>query len=342
MTEPAYFHSAPIFGTLPSHPSVHASTVAALPSGDLLAAFYAGTVEKAKDITIFQSRYLSGEGYWTSPKIAIADAAYSLGNPVLFLGPDSLLWLYYLVMRGDKWYKCTLHAKTSRDLGRTWQHAQDFPASLGWTIRNNPILLDSGEILFPLCDESKGFSFFMTSGDHGQTWAIQGRVTSEPKNLQPAVIQQSNGDLLALIRTGGKGGRCWESHSSDRGKTWSPAKPGPFKNPNAALAMIRLASGHVAAVYNDSDQREHRTPLVISLSEDEGRTWPHTRILEDAPGKFTYRTDRKDNWDSVEFSYPALTQTPDRLIHIIYTHDHRRNIKHAVCNEAWLQGGHTQ
>lgn len=339
MTEAAIFHSAPIFDTLPTHPSVHASTVEALPGGDLLAAFYAGTVEKAKDITIFQTRYLSSEARWTPPEIAVADADFSLGNPVLFMAPDDVLWLYYLVMRGDKWYKCTLHAKTSRDLGRTWQHAQDFPASLGWTIRNNLILLDSSEILFPLCDESKGFSFFMASKDYGQTWEIRGRVTSDPKNLQPAVIQRSSGELLTLIRTGGKGGRCWESHSSDMGKTWTKAVPGPFKNPNAALAMIRLESGHVAAVYNDSDQRKYRTPLAISLSEDEGRTWPHTRILEDAPGEFTYRTDREDNWDSVEFSYPAMTQTWDGLIHITYTHDHRRNIKHAVCNEVWLKGG---
>ncbi len=337
MTPQPVFSSAPIFASLPSHPSVHAAALVALPENHLLVSFYGGTVEKANDITIFQAHYDSKNEKWSAPKIAIEDPNKPLGNPVLFLAPDGTLWLYYLVMRGDKWYKCTLHAKTSQDLGQTWTHAQDFPASRGWTIRNNLIILDNDEILFPLCDESKGLSFFMASNDCCQTWQIRGSITSHPKNLQPAVVQLANGDLWTLIRTGGKGGHCWESRSSDRGQSWTPAKPGPFKNPNSALAMIKLASGCLAAVYNDSDQRQYRTPLVISLSEDDGRTWPHTRILEDQVGEFTYRTDREDNWDSIEFSYPALVQTDDKMIHIVYTSDSRRTIQHAVCNEAWLR-----
>ncbi len=338
MNKTPIFHGEPIFHALKSHPSVHASTIEALPDGELIVSFYGGTVEKASDITIFTCRYLPDQKRWTEPDITIQDPDHSLGNPLLFLAPDGVLWLFYLVMRGDKWYKCTLHAKRSQDLGQTWQHALDFPASLGWTVRNNLIVLDSGEILFPLCDEAKGRSFFMASHDNCQTWQIRGAVESHPKNLQPAVIQRANGDLLTYIRTGGKGGMCWKATSSDQARSWTAAQPGPFKNPNSAMAMIKLNSGHLAAVYNDSDSHRFRTPLVISLSEDEGKTWPTQRTLEDQPGEFTYRTDREDNWDSVEFSYPALVQTADGLIHIVYTNDSRHNIKHVTLNEAWLKG----
>jgi predicted neuraminidase len=176
----------------------------------------------------------------------------------------------------------------------------------------------------------------MSSNDNCLTWKILGSVISNPKNLQPAVIQRTNGELLTYIRTGGKGGRCWQSTSPDNGRSWTAADPGPFKNPNSALAMIKLKNGHLVAVYNDSDSHRYRTPLVISLSEDEGRTWPIKRTLEDQAGEFTYRTDRIDNWNSIEFSYPAIVQTEDANIHILYTSDSRHTIKHVIVNEVWL------
>jgi predicted neuraminidase len=333
------FKAEPIFETLPSHPSVHAATITALPGDNLLVSFYAGTVEKAMDITIFQCRYDAESGTWSAPSVAVADENHSLGNPVLFPAPDGRLWLYYLVMHGEKWNTCTLHAHFSEDRGETWLGDVTFDDSLGWTTRTNPIVMDNDEILFPMCDEVKGYSFFLTSPDNGETWERHAPIKSNPHNLQPAVIQRENGDLLALIRTAGEGGRCWETVSRDHGRTWSNAKPGPFRNPNSALAMIKLTSGNIVAVYNNSDDRFYRTPLVISFSEDDGRTWPITRILEDQPGKFTYRTDRTDNWDSIEFSYPAITQTTDGMIHVVYTNDSRRNIKHAAVNEAWLKSG---
>ena len=337
MTNQPFFSSAPIFSTLPSHPSVHASTIEALPGGDLLVSFYAGTVEKAKDITIFLCRFDARTGTWSEPTIAVEDPEFSLGNPVLFLAPDQTLWLFYLKMQGQKWNTCTLHALKSSDYGKSWKQGYDFPDSIGWTIRTNLIVLENGDILFPLCDESKRYSFFMTSSDQCQTWQILGKVTSDPFNLQPAVIERSNHELLTLIRTGGKGGHCWQSTSKDYGRTWSPAIPGPFKNPNSALAMIKLASGNLVAVYNDSDRRIYRTPLVISLSEDGGQTWPYTRKLEDQMGEFTYSTDKTNNWLSIEFSYPAIVQSQDGLIHIVYTNDSRRNIKHAQVDEDWIK-----
>lgn len=337
MFDKPLFSSTPIFSKLSSHPSVHASTIEVLPNNDLLVSFYAGTVEKSKDITIFLCRYNAKEKTWTSPSIVVYDPEFSLGNPVLFLAPDQNLWLFYLVMHGQKWNTCTLHSLKSEDFGHTWEQGSDFKDSLGWTIRTNPIVMDNGEILFPLCDESKRYSFFMTSNDLCQSWQIQGNIISEPFNLQPAVIQSSTHELLALMRTGGKGGHCWKSTSNDFGRSWSPAVPGPFKNPNSALAMIKLASGNLIAVYNDSDQWIYRTPLVISLSEDEGETWPYTRILENQKGEFTYSTGKTDNWSSIEFSYPAIVQSQDDLIHIVYTNDSRRNIKHIQINEAWIK-----
>ena len=161
-------------------------------------------------------------------------------------------------------------------------------------------------------------------------------IVSTPKNEQPAVVQLADGSLLAYMRTGGTGGSCWASRSFDFGRTWTPAEPGPFKNPNSAMAMIRLASGNLVAVYNDSADHNYRTPLNAALSLDDGATWPFIRSLETRPGRFNYLGVSVDGQDNVEYSYPAIAQSRDGLIHIVYTND-RENIKHLACNETWLQ-----
>ena len=72
-------------------------------------------------------------------------------------------------------------------------------------------------------------------------------------------------------------------------------------------------------VYNHS--RTGRTPLNVALSED-GRHWAALAVLEDDPG---------------EYSYPAVIQTSDGLVHVTYTW-RRQRVKHVVVDPAKLAG----
>ncbi len=51
-------------------PSCHASTLAELPSGDLLAAWYAGSYEKASDIAVPMA--YPGRRHWPATHLALA------------------------------------------------------------------------------------------------------------------------------------------------------------------------------------------------------------------------------------------------------------------------------
>ena len=53
-----------------------------------------------------------------------------------------------------------------------------------------------------------------------------------------------------------------------------------------------------------------------------GVTWPRQRLLETEPG---------------EFSYPAIIQTADGRLHVVYTH-RRTTIQHAVMDVEWIIG----
>ena len=59
---------------------------------------------------------------------------------------------------------------------------------------------------------------------------------------------------------------------------------------------------------------------ALALSEDDGVTWPIRAHVETEPG---------------EFSYPALIQSRDGLLHLAYTY-RRTHIAHVACDEAWL------
>ena len=109
-----------------------------------------------------------------------------------------------------------------------------------------------------------------------------------------------------------------------RGNTQRTTLP----NNNSGIDMVRLRSGLLVLVLNWVEPRDddkwikgvrwgRRTPLNLAVSPDEGKTWLPGPVLEDGPG---------------EYSYPAIIQGSDGLIHVIYTH-RRTAMKHVVLEE---------
>jgi predicted neuraminidase len=85
-------------------------------------------------------------------------------------------------------------------------------------------------------------------------------------------------------------------------------------NPNSGIDAITLADGRHLLVYNHSSQNKVRTPLNVAISTD-GKNWIQILTLEDEPG--------------AQFSYPAVIQSSDGMVHITYTWK-RFRIKHVV------------
>jgi predicted neuraminidase len=71
-------------------------------------------------------------------------------------------------------------------------------------------------------------------------------------------------------------------------------------------------------VYNHTPRG--RTPLNVAVSEN-GTDWQAALVLENEPG---------------EYSYPAVIQTSDGMVHATYTWK-RKHVKHVVINPAELK-----
>lgn len=304
----------------PRFPSCHASTLAELPGGDLLAAWYAGTREKARDVAIFGARLVAGARHWSRPFVLADTFDRSEGNPVLFLGGFGTVFLVYVTMQGDGWETCQVKMKRSCDGGRSWDTERILRAEWGWMPRNKPIVLPNGDCALPMYDERDWHSFVLLSEDGGQTWTATGEIRSEYGVIQPSLAVRGDGSVIAFLRRGARDPEqsLWQSVSTDGCRNWSPPERTELPNPNAAADVVRLASGHLALAFNNS--RTERRPLSLALSTNDARDWRSIRDLETEAG---------------EYSYPAIIQGADDRIHVTYTW-RRQKIKHVTVDEAWI------
>jgi len=293
-------------------PQCHASTIVET-AGGLAAAWFGGTHEKHPDVGIWFAR--RGQEKWTPPRelfngVVSPQKRYPTWNPVLFQPRQGPLLLFYKVgPTPDEWWGMLA---TSTDGGKSWTKARRLPQGILGPAKNKPVQLPGGDILSPSSREDNGWRvYFERSSDLGKTWQA-----TEPINdgktieaIQPSILFYSDGRLQTLCRSKQK--RIMQAWSNDVGKTWGEMTPTELPNPNSGTDAVTLADGRQLLVFNDSEKA--RTPLTVALSRD-GRQWSRVVVLEDAPGKY---------------SYPAVIQARDRLVHITYTWN-RVRIKHVV------------
>lgn len=307
-----------IFETAP-FPSVHASTILVASDGTLTAAWFGGAREGADDVGIWSSR--QEEGKWSAP-VEVATGQQPDGrrlpcwNPVLFKKRDGTTMLFYKVGPSPRaWWGMV---RTSADGGRTWSDAQRLPDGILGPIKNKPVQLDDGTILSGSSTESPDSPsvwrvHFERSADDGGTWSRidppAGAAAIDA--IQPSILIHPRGRLQAIGRS--RSGRLFQTWSEDNGKSWSALTLMELPNPNSGIDAVTLRDGRHVLVYNRTPRG--RTPLNVAISKD-GKRWNDILVLENNPG---------------EYSYPAVIQAPDGLVHITYTWK-RQRIKHVVVN----------
>jgi predicted neuraminidase len=313
----------------------HPASVTELDNGDLYVTYYCGEGEYAVETAVWGIRRKKGELVWSKPKI-IADTPWrSEGNPVVWQAPDGLVWLFYNVRWGDTWATARVKGKVSYDGANTWSDSFMLTLEEGTMARGAPIVLDNGEYLLPLYLEvtsstewtdKETSSFFMRYNPKTHQWTESGWVRSEKGNLQAEPAQIDDDYLIAYIRRAGdflptEDGYTLRSESRDGGYTWSDAVQSEFKNPNSAVGFIKLQNGHLLLVYNDN--MNDRTPLSVTISTDNDKTYPYRRDIGGG-----------DN----TFAYPYVIQGKDGTIHVVYTTNNRTTVMLASFKEEAITG----
>ncbi|HAJ75144.1 MAG TPA: sialidase [Gammaproteobacteria bacterium] len=311
------FDSAPF-------PSVHASTLVET-ADSIVAAWFGGTREGAEDVSIWMSRQVGVE--WTAP-VEVATGVqpdgsrYPCWNPVLFAATDGVLTLFYKVGPSPRlWWG---EARTSQDGGITWGEAQRLPEGVLGPIKNKPVQLADGSIISPSSTEtderpSTWRIHFERSIDGGRSWSVvrprAAPIGTEVQAIQPSILIHAEGRLQAVGRS--RSGRVFETWSEDEGQSWSPVTLMALPNPSSGTDAVTLSDGRHLIVYNHTARG--RSPLNVAVSQD-GLLWEAALVLERDLG---------------EYSYPAVIQTSDGLVHISYTW-RRERIRHVVIDPTQL------
>jgi predicted neuraminidase len=329
--------SAELIYSLDAKPTAesHASTLVETPDG-IAAAWFGGSYERHNDVGIWMSFY--EKGAWSKP-VEVANGfqhdslRYPTWNPVLFKPANGPLMLFYKVGPNPRewWGMLT----TSENNGRSWS----IPTRLGKNkaigdllgpVKNKPIQLKDGSILCPssteieVGDKDEWRVHFELTKDYGKTWEVIGPINDgiEFAAIQPSILNYKDGRMQILCRTRQKVvGQSW---STDNGKTWSKMTATSLPNPNAGTDAVTLKDGRQLLVYNhginDGEYPKGREILNVAISTD-GVQWKPVMTLEQQ--------------QAGEYSYPAVIQTSDGLVHITYTYD-RVSIKHAVIDPGKL------
>ncbi|MES2773088.1 MAG: sialidase family protein [Bacteroidota bacterium] len=321
--------------TTASFPQCHSATILELENKELLCSFFGGTYERHPDVEIRLSRKKPG-GQWTTP-VSVANGIQTdtsrlpTWNPVLFQPKGRPLMLFYKVGPSpSEWWG---ELKTSNDGGITWSMAKRLPGNLLGPVKNKPIQLRDGTILSGSSNEKNGWKCHVERSENGgQTWTMIGPV-NDPKKvkaIQPTLLTYPGGDIQMLSRTSyDEDGYIAENWSKDGGLTWSEMKATSLPNNNSGIDAVTLKDGRQLLVYNHSTRTQKgmghkgRGVLNVAVSKD-GQHWDAALVLDyiDQP--------------EMQYSYPAVIQTSDGLVHIVYTW-HRTRIKHVVIDPNKLE-----
>lgn len=298
-----------IYETAP-FPSCHASTLVETNEG-ILAAWFGGEYERHPLVSIYTSRLVNGT--WTTPK-KVADGAentptqYPTWNPVLYKKEDGTVVLYYKVGPSPReWWGVY---KTSADEGKGWSEEIKIPDGLLGPIKNKPVALPDGTLLYPTSTETKKSweVYVETSNQALQKWNKTLIDNGKFNAIQPTVLFHGEGKMQMLCRT--QEGKIASTWSSDNGQSWSTLEAIKLVNNNSGIDAITLQNGYHLLVANPIKKGRNKLSLFGST---DGITWNELYKLE--------------NEAEGEFSYPAIIQSKDGKVHISYTFN-REKVKY--------------
>ena len=293
----------------PPFEACHASTLTALPGGDLFCAWFAGSREGADDVAIWGAKRAGGA--WQRPRV-LERGGLPHWNPVLFARGGGSVLLFFKVGREIASWQTWISA--SRDGCRTWSPARELvPGDRGGRgpVRNKVIVLSGGRWLAPASlEDGRWRCFADRSDDGGAAWrksneiliplsgagAKSGGSRDIPVSeqsfagrgaIQPTLWESSPGEVHMLMRS--SEGRIFRSDSSDGGETWCAGYATELPNNNSGIDLARAGDGRLFLAYNPVGENwGPRFPLLLACSGDNGASWKDVYPLEEEEGEFSY------------------------------------------------------
>lgn len=264
---------------------------------------------------------------WIDPYMVIecnTEEGYRIFDPQLWLDNTGKLWLLWCQDTYAKGTKPSDYDTTGEELERDyfcdlrqWAMVCENPDAdepvwskprylwKGLT-KNNIEILSDGRWLVSIYDVTENFEFFsntLISEDEGKTFVIKEGPVGQ--SCEPMTVEKKDGTLWFLTRTWK--GYLAEAFSYDNGETWTDCVLTDIPNPSTRFFLGRLKDGTLILINTPIATLGERRTMVVSLSEDEGKTWKYDFMIDERRG----------------VSYPDFATDDEGNIYII--HDCQRD-----------------
>jgi len=288
--------------------------IATAPDGSLLA-FAEGRKynlgdpgHEGNDIDLVVRRSTDSGAKW-SPMTIVEDPGelWSAGNPATLIDQQtSRVWLFYLRCKPGRNTTSArpgtddsqILARTSDDNGVTWSEPIDLTAvsrdltDPKWRCSvvgpGGGIQTRDGHLVVPAWRFEPWGVFAMFSQDHGKTWQ-RSQIVPDLVGDECQLVELADGRLMLDVRQQA-GEHRWQAFSNDGARTWSTPHAGELVSP-VCCAIERLSLGTVSPDANrilwTGPKGPGRSNLVVRVSYDEGRTFPHERPLSSGPAAYS-------------------------------------------------------
>ncbi len=274
---------------------VHSSSISALPGGDLISVWFAGSREGAADVEVRGARYLASEGRWgkelalatrESTQSAVQKHVRKLGNPVIALAPDNRLWLFYVSVSIGGWAGSAINAMHSDDLGYTWSSPRQLVTTpflnISTLVRTAPVFHADGSIGLPVYHEFLGkFAEYLYLSADGEV-IDKFRISRGDQSLQPTVVPLDGQNAVAMLRYAGDDRpRVLASRTRDAGQTWSEPYQLEPANPNSSLAAVLTPDRRLLVALNDLTDGRFRLRLMSTDASMD--VWTEVFDVDESP-----------------------------------------------------------
>jgi sialidase-1 len=298
------------------------------------------------DLDLVQKRSADGGKRWGPLELIHeegGEAKVTIGNPCPVVDQDTgIIWMPF-TRDNDR-----VFVLSSSDEGVTWSQPREITVDVktsDWTwyatgpgngiqITRGP---HKGRLVIP-CDhrvggdpadkagwERAGRSHVIYSDDHGQTWKRGG--ASDFAMNECAVVELGDGTLMLNSRSY-RGKACrGVSLSKDGGATWEPTRDDPALVESVCQAsLIRYAwpgdarNPQGLLVFSNPAVPRGRNHMTVRLSEDDGKTWPHSRLVCEGSS-----------------AYSSLAVLPGGEIGLLYERDDYKRIVLARLTQEWVK-----
>ncbi len=260
----------------------HGSSLVETPEGDLLAAWFHGSGERTSDDVVIQgARKRRGEDAWSPPFLLADTPGLPDCNPVLFIDPRGVLWLFWIAVQNNQWEGSLLKYRTAED------YAADGPPLWDWqdVIHTRPLNLetrfltmieDAEKALGPLLEASPDIKSLRDRGKR----AAQDKLTRRlgwMTRIHP-IMTSDKRMMLGLYSD--LFNCCLAAFTEDWGATWTFSEP--IMDPgikflgNIQPSFAMRKNGHIVAFMRDNGLPKY---VRTAVSHDHGITWPETGML---------------------------------------------------------------